>query len=497
MAGSTITLLQDILKEDYQGAVRDQLHREMRLLQLFEKGKASWSGKDFVVGLRVGKNTGIGFRGESVAGSPATLPTAGNQRFLKILNRAKFLYGSFEVGGPDIAASSNGGSMALANSLHDEMKFLVEDVKDFADKMLFTGGKVKGLINEQKVLDPAAAGAGTTAATAAGAVSATFQYSGDHTPFASCLTGAANVATWVHVEAVGMDDYNVATSGGASTVNLDAGGELYVSASDEAAGTIELTVYGPAGTNFSTLGVADGSAIAIQLETAGTIGTYWVGNAAFPDNDPLLQYSGILDNLCNPAHHGIARDGASVTAAAAGSAAKAADELQSTILNMSDAAAVEAVTGVASSAVGGARVAIDSGRMQKALDVVRNESKRRPDIWLTNPLTRHKYIASATLTQNVNAGSAGGVDFGSVEQKLGFAGIPVEVDSNCPKSMLVGLNTGAWKLYELQPGDFDDTDGKILHKISGEDRYEGNWKWYCQLVCEYPNQNVVICGYDI
>jgi len=93
MAGSTIAILQDILKEDYQGAVRDQLHREMRLLQLFEKGKASWSGKDFVVGLRVGKNAGIGFRGEEGLG--AILPTAGNQKFLKILNRAKFLYGSF------------------------------------------------------------------------------------------------------------------------------------------------------------------------------------------------------------------------------------------------------------------------------------------------------------------------------------------------------------------------------------------------------------------
>ena len=478
MAGSTITLLQDILKEDYQGAVRDQLHREMRLLQLFEKGKASWSGKDFVVGLRVGKNSGIGFRGESGA-----LPAAGNQKFLKILNRAKFLYGSFEVGGPDIAASSNGGSMALANSLHDEMKFLVEDVKDFADKMLFTGGKVKGLINEQK----ATSATGGTGAAAAGA--ATFEYSGDHTPFRDCVTGSGNAATWVRVEAVGMDDYNVAASSG-TTAALGANSELYVSASDEAAGTIELTVVSTSGSGqtFSTVGVADGVATAIQLaDSAGSVGKYFHGNTGTPDDDSKLQYSGILDNLCNPAHHGIARDGISVAAAVSASpesGAAAADELQSTVLCMTEASPC-------------ARGAISPARMQKALDLVRNQSKRRPDIWLTNPLTRHKYIAAATLTQNVNAGSASGVDFGSVEQKLGFAGIPVEVDSNCPKSMIVGLNTGSWKLYELQPGDFDDTDGKILHKISGEDRYEGNWKWYCQLVCEYPNQNVVICGYTI
>jgi len=473
MAGSTITLLQDILKEDYQGAVRDQLHREMRLLQLFEKGKASWSGKDFVVGLRVGKNAGIGFRGEGGA-----LPTAGNQKFLKILNRAKFLYGSFEVGGPDIAASSNGGSMALANSLHDEMKFLVEDVKDFADKMLFTGGKVKGLINEQKATTP------TGGTGAANAVSTSFEYSGDHTPFAGCVTGAANAATWVRVEAVGMDDYKVADDIAAGTASVklgDAvanGAELYVSASDEAAGTIELTVLSQVtGSDaLDTTGVEDGVAVAIQLaSSAGSVGKYFHGNAATPDDDSALQYSGILDNLCNPVHHSIARDD---------SATNGATELQSTVLCMTEASPC-------------ARAAISPARMQKSLDMVRNQSKRRPDIWLTNPLTRHKYIAAATLTQNVNAGSAGGVDFGSVEQKLGFAGIPVEVDSNCPKSMVIGLNTGSWKLYELQPGDFDDTDGKILHKISGEDRYEGNWKWYCQLVCEYPNQNVIICGYTI
>ena len=482
MAGSTILLLENILKEDYQGAVRDQLHREMRLLQLFEKGKASWSGKDFVVGLRVGKNSGIGFRGEGGA-----MPPAGNQGFLKILNRAKFLYGTFEVGGPDIAASSNGGSMALANSLHDEMKFLVEDVKDFADKMLFTGGQVKGLINEAKV-GTAAAGGAVAGGTSAGDVGQdSWQYSGEFDCFKDS-TGAGpafiDPNSWVRVDVVKMDTY--------TSVVDNVNDEVYVTAIDEANCTVELTTYtkaaGATGGKVDTSSVGDGIACAIVLSAAaGEQGVYLHGGASDKNRDSSLQYSGILDNLCNPSHHSIARDDTSVAAAAAGTGAAGAGELKSTILTMA----------VAATHATQARVAISAARMQKALDLVRNESKRRPDIWLTNPLTRHKYIAASTLTQNVNAGSASGVDFGSVEQKLGFAGIPVEVDSNCPKSLMIGLNTGSWKLYELKPGDFDDTDGKILRKLDNQDRFKGVWKWYCQLVCEYPNQNVIICGYDL
>ena len=110
-------------------------------------------------------------------------------------------------------------------------------------------------------------------------------------------------------------------------------------------------------------------------------------------------------------------------------------------------------------------------------------------------MTRHKYIASGSLTFNTDIAGSTGADRGFKEDALGFAGTPIQVDSNCPKSLIFGLHLSSWKVYELKAGDFDDTDGKILHKISEQDRFEGVWKWYLELICDYPNANMVLCGF--
>ena len=480
--GASLATVDAILKEDYQSVIRDQLHREMVILQVFQKGKAPWNGKQFIVPLRVGGNTGIGMRGEG-----AQLPDAGKQRFVRILNSAKFLYGAFRVGGPDIAAAANGGAMGLANTINDEMKFLVEDIKDYVDTKMYHGGKVKGYVNEK----PTAIAATTTNPWAAvgDEESATVDYAGDFSYFTLC--DPAVEATWIRVELVEQAGY--------TKVEPTADGQLYVTEVDETLGTVTLAIVSvAAATTISAAtfaAIPDDVPMALQLADKGDSaaslaalnfpagGTAQGGfrfdktAAGSDDNNAALEFSGIMDNLSNPDHHGQLRDGS----------ASAEPLLRATVLCVNEAGNGENVD----------FSAINIHRIQEALDIMRNKSRRRPDILLTNPLTRHKYLAIAGLTQNVAAGAVTGVDLGSNDDALGYAGIPMKVDSNCPKKLIFGLHTAAWKLYELKPGDFDDTDGKILHQVAGYDRYEGFWKWYLELICDYPSANLVVCGFNV
>jgi len=479
MAGSTLDTIQAILKEDYQGAVRDQLLREVKLLQLFKKGKTTWQGKEFVVGLRTGPTDAIGFRSET-----ETLPEGGNQSFVRILNKAKFLYGAFEIGGPDIAASSNGGSMALANTLHDEMKWLVEDIKHFCDKVMYTGGQTRGLISTTGT--QLSSGAQDTPGTPI-----TVGYTGSFEYFPE---SAATAADWVRVKIVRLDSY-------VDIASLTATAGVFVSAYNKANMTITLQMQDsaavPASKIFSSTPgdaeeVPDGVGCAVLLHdtqyadsTATNVGTFKFNNGAAGGgvqpgtDDAEKEFSGILDNLCNPVHHSISRvDGA----------AKNAEVLQSTILPMG-------ATQIAAGATP-ALVDIDPDRIQYGLDTVRTVSHRGVDLWLTNPMTRHKYVALATLETSVRiSGKAGGLDYGANTEDLGFGGVRIQIDSNCPKSMLIGLNLSSWSVYELKGGDFDDTDGRILHWKAGKDRYEGLWKWYLQIMCHFPNRNLIMYGF--
>ena len=481
--GTSLSAIQAILKEDYQDAIRDQLHRDLRILQLFEKGKASWNGRQFIIPMRVGGNTGVSFKGEG-----SQLPNAGSQRFVRILNSAKFLYARFQVGGPDIAAAANGGAMGLVSTVSDEMTYLVEDVKDYADKKMYHGGQVKGFIVEKAAGLTTATG-GSAWSTAGDEETLTLQYFGDHSYFDECVAGTPS--TWVRVDIVRQDTMAVC-----APTNL---GQVYVVASDASASpasTITLAVVETAGgasqldLTLSGLSIAAEVPFSVSLADKGvaaaphaTLGAVLnEGGFRFDktaagysssnvDYNAALEFSGLIDNLANVDHHGVSR------------ATEAT--LRSTVLCYSEASVGEAV-------------AMSSGninRIQKVIDVMRNKSRRKPDVLITNPLTRHKYIGAASLTQNVQAGSISGLDLGTNEDSLGFAGIPMQVDSNCPPGMLFGLHTASWKVFELKPGDFDDTDGKILHQVAGYDRYEGFWKWYLELICDYPSANMIVVGF--
>ena len=114
MAVSTLTSLDKILKDFYQGPIRDQLNNEMLVFELFNKKKVSWTGRKAIMPVRIGRNESAGFRAED-----NDLPTADRQKYADLTIQAKYLYGRMDITGPTIEqAKASKAKRPLAADLH-------------------------------------------------------------------------------------------------------------------------------------------------------------------------------------------------------------------------------------------------------------------------------------------------------------------------------------------------------------------------------------------
>ncbi len=136
--------LSDILKDYYIGPLQEQLNNEVMVLQMFEKAKISWAGRQGVVPVHVGRNSGVAFKAENT-----DLEAAGSQTVKRLTFEAAYLYGRFEVTGPAIAAAAKGGTASFIGALEMEMDKLKDDVRNQADRTLTSGGRVVGFICER------------------------------------------------------------------------------------------------------------------------------------------------------------------------------------------------------------------------------------------------------------------------------------------------------------------------------------------------------------
>jgi hypothetical protein len=79
-----------------------------------------------------------------------------------------------------------------------------------------------------------------------------------------------------------------------------------------------------------------------------------------------------------------------------------------------------------------------------------------------------------------------------------WAGVPIVWDRDCPKDdtyfnrQIFFLDMGTLKIYQLADWAFDDTDGSILHRVSGYTKYDAALYYYAQLGCTDPAKNIVI-----
>ena len=112
-----------VLKEFYEGPVREHLNNKIPILQYVEKSKRKWNGRRVVFPVHLRRNHGVGARGET-----GTLPTAGRQEYAESRIKSKFMYGRIELTGVVIAASE-GDKGAFASALRTEVEGLRRDLR--------------------------------------------------------------------------------------------------------------------------------------------------------------------------------------------------------------------------------------------------------------------------------------------------------------------------------------------------------------------------------
>ena len=113
-----------ILKDFYEGPIRDHINNKVTVLELTEKSSRKFSGKRVVFPVHLSRNEGIGARGEG-----GTLPSAGEQGYQESTIQAKFLYGRISLSGVVMSASS-GDKGAFAEALKQEVSGVRKDLRN-------------------------------------------------------------------------------------------------------------------------------------------------------------------------------------------------------------------------------------------------------------------------------------------------------------------------------------------------------------------------------
>lgn len=506
MAGATISTLDAVLKNYYLGPIQDQLNQEVLCLELFEKYTVDWHGKQCVIPVHISRNS-------SAAGLDAyveeggTLPTAGAQGYADLNVLAKFQYAKFALTGQAIAAAKKGGANTFISWMDSEMKKLVSDVKNNANKATVNGGPVRGFL----IGRPAAADVGNTSAAQNTGIASPYgcatidvSYDGDYSLFTGCLL--ANHATWVRVFLTRMDTYNQVDRAGVTT---GANPNWFVAAANQAGGYLTIAfgtdTVGPGGDSWNAASIQGQRGVAIAINPTRGVDAAAAPFGAVP---PAVtkQPNGIYTNMGSRIHYTVTRNAADATAVPAVATAGTAPILRSHIItasatdaNWTDPTAVPNVS----------RAPLALARLQQALDLCIADSTTKavdgggyePDVILMHPSVRQAYAAlfQAGASMVVNAGDQDRptkrFDGGFLE--LSYSGIPIKVSRACHAGMMIMPRLDTWCLTELQSAGFADLDGNVLSRTVNADRYEGYYRWYLNHVCKHPNVNVILCGIDL
>jgi hypothetical protein len=109
-----------VLKEFYEGLIREQLNNEIMLKKWLKQSSRSWSGRRVVFPVHLRRNVGVGARSEAAA-----LPTAGQQTNVESRVTSAYIYGRIDLTGQVMASSKN----AFADALAHEMEGVTSDLQ--------------------------------------------------------------------------------------------------------------------------------------------------------------------------------------------------------------------------------------------------------------------------------------------------------------------------------------------------------------------------------
>lgn len=117
----TLSLFDNVLKDFYEGSIRDTLNHEVPLFKLLAESDKQWAGRRSVFPVHTTRNSGVGARSDG-----GTLPTAGNQGHSLSVVSSTYQYGRIQVTGPTMRAGKN----AFAEAMVVEMEGLAKDLKN-------------------------------------------------------------------------------------------------------------------------------------------------------------------------------------------------------------------------------------------------------------------------------------------------------------------------------------------------------------------------------
>ena len=147
-----------VLKEFYEGPVREHLNNSIPILEYVEKSKRSWSGRHVRFPVHLRRNHGVGARSAS-----GFLPTAGRQQYEESKINVKQLYGRIELLGLAISASE-GDKGSFASALRTEVDGLRRDLRVDLNRQVWGNPLVTDTTTKTGVLCQLNGGASVTVA---------------------------------------------------------------------------------------------------------------------------------------------------------------------------------------------------------------------------------------------------------------------------------------------------------------------------------------------
>lgn len=114
-----LSTFDSVLKEFYEGAIRETLNSEVVAYKELDETDRQWSGRRVVFPAHTTRNSGVGARAEA-----GTLPTAGRQGHAEVRTSATYQYGRIQVTGQVLEA----GKHAFADAMMVEMEGVTRDL---------------------------------------------------------------------------------------------------------------------------------------------------------------------------------------------------------------------------------------------------------------------------------------------------------------------------------------------------------------------------------
>ena len=468
-----------ILKNQYEGPIREQLNREALIYQLFSEGPHQWAGSSVIIPLhtRGVVSTSIVYGAEG-----AVVPEASNQDYKTLTVGYASMYASFSVTGQaEAQAPGNGGSeAAFVGAMFSEMRGLEMDIRHRLDRDMFCGRGCWGWL-----IDNAAG----TAGGGPGVAHTERKVSGANNLATRLAEHAALGTTFlVKIAQVGRDNddnwlYLEDATGGAPTV---AGEPFKITAVNVTDGTATIE-------SVANAGEGPDAAAATGGDTAGLM---------------IVEIDGAGARTLTDQVHGLNALGFD------------ADFFGNGRLNTGPATRVNQILrGFAYSLPRSAAAVAGGGRssgtdismsvMQRMVDAVEDNSGEQIDCLIMNRFTRSEY---RDIFQDMVGTAVPDVSYqpGSTNAKGGFQPgdllfdqrIPIKVSNQAPLGVIYFIVKDTINTYTLRPGgfqEFNDAGDIVTQQRDGgsgllKDVKEGFFKQYFDLVSEKPRCLGVLTG---